>query len=320
MAIVTCSFFGVYQAYFLLSDFLSYSKVTQITEHYLDTEILDEVAVPNIHVCNINPSGLLRHLPENETFSAFSKLVREKGLCQYRNCSESDKVIWQKITGQMLTMIGYIKYLGVHKAKDLFQNNTDFLVHCIVFPYQRDCFEFAEVTAHLSGFYLGCWTMKFPEALISEISITFYVDSFHPGIDRYVVNDRYSVKSSGVAFEVMERQRDIPSLGYETKMAPPGMLTIVHIKQEKKRRLAYPYGNCIESDAIESSFENCVSRCVSGHIFRRCNCENEITQSEMGKDSFDQSRLSHDTVTQSTIRRGNFGFCFDMKQTRDGIV
>ena len=37
VAIVTCSFFGVYQTYFLLSDFLSYSKVTRIKEHYLDT-------------------------------------------------------------------------------------------------------------------------------------------------------------------------------------------------------------------------------------------------------------------------------------------
>ena len=315
VAIVTCSFFGVYQTYFLLSDFMSFSKVTRIKEHYLDTENLDEAAVPSIHVCNVNPSGLLRHLPDNETYSAFNKMATEKTRCH--NCSETDRATWRNIRGKMSTMTAYVKYIGIKKANDLVQNMTDFLIECVVFPFQKSCFEFAEVKSHLSGFYFGCWTIKFPKALISRISMTFYVDSYHSDIHSYVLNSQYSVRSAGVVYKVMERQRktQIP-IGYETKVAAPGMLTTVHIQQEKRRRLPYPYGNCIESDAIENSFENCVDRCVRGNIFNRCKCENVIIQSEPGKEYADQSRMSNNTATESTTRRHNFGYCFDLRQTR----
>ena len=146
--------------------------------------------------------------------------------------------------------------------------------------------------------------------------MTFYVDIYHSDIHSYVLNNHYSVRSSGVVYKVMERQRETQTpFGYETKVAAPGMLT-VHIQQEKRRRLPYPYGNCIESEAIENSFENCVDRCARGNIFNRCNCENVIIQSERGKQHVDQSWTSNDTATQSTTRKHNFAYCFDLRQTR----
>ena len=49
-------------------------------------------------------------------------------------------------------MTAYVKYIGLKKANDLVQNMTDFLVECVVFPFQKSCFEFAEVKAPFPGF------------------------------------------------------------------------------------------------------------------------------------------------------------------------
>ena len=84
---------GFYQTYELLEEYLSYPYVTLIKEHNISP--LDAYSFPDIHVCNINPSGLLRQAPNNGGMEEFLKLVENKTTCD--NCSQDDHAILNQI-------------------------------------------------------------------------------------------------------------------------------------------------------------------------------------------------------------------------------
>ena len=69
VAILICFTIGTYQTFLLFEEFFSYAKVTRIKEHKFRPEV--DFVFPNVQVCSLNPGGLLRNLPPNETVSAF---------------------------------------------------------------------------------------------------------------------------------------------------------------------------------------------------------------------------------------------------------
>ena len=142
ISIVTCFSVATFQTYSLFHSFFSYSKVTQIKEHTFKTE--EDLIFPNIQVCNVNPGGLLRHMPQNETITAFYDVVVNRTTCT--NCSKDEKGHWDKIRQMMLGWGTYTCFLGVEKAKGLMQNTNEFLVECIMFPLKDSCFEAVNIT------------------------------------------------------------------------------------------------------------------------------------------------------------------------------
>lgn len=58
LAVTTCFAVGFFQTY---EDFFSYATVTQIKKHRLNASGPKAAALPNIQVCNSNPSGMLRN-------------------------------------------------------------------------------------------------------------------------------------------------------------------------------------------------------------------------------------------------------------------
>ena len=78
LAVTTCFAFGFFQTYKLFEDFFSYATVTQIKRHRLNASDPKAAALPNIQVCNSNPSGMLINVHPNETFSVYREMVGQE--------------------------------------------------------------------------------------------------------------------------------------------------------------------------------------------------------------------------------------------------
>ena len=175
VAFIICMLIGSYQAYSTISQYFSYTKVTRIVRHKVKPA--EDLVFPNIKVCNINPSGLLRNLPWDENMSAFQDLTAKMTTCL--NCSVDENEIWDRIQDQIWNWGSYIEFLGITRAKSLIKNTRDFLVECIIFSEKRDCYGLVDITIVPSFQYFLCLNLQFPSNMtILSVSMTFYVDSF----------------------------------------------------------------------------------------------------------------------------------------------
>ena len=98
IAIISCGSFAFYQVYSLLDEYYSYSKVTQIQERRITRDNLD--TFPKIRVCNINPTGMLRGFPNNETY-VYRDLVLNKTSCV--QCAKEERQIACELRPRMDT-------------------------------------------------------------------------------------------------------------------------------------------------------------------------------------------------------------------------
>ena len=76
------------------------------------------------------------------------------------------------------------------------------------------------------------------------------------------------------------------------------MRTGVNIKRQVNKRLPYPYGDCIESNAVLDSFEYCYAFCLKTFIVEKCNCKNSL--------------ILHD----EDDAHDNISFCFSLKKSQ----
>ena len=118
---------GFHQSYELFVEYFSYPKVTSIEKHNFSFK--DDLDFPIIQVCNVNPVGLMKNVPDNEKFDEFAKVV--KNLTSCTNCSEEDTHLLNQFRGDLTTFCGYMLYRGVSRTMELLSNYTDFLIESL---------------------------------------------------------------------------------------------------------------------------------------------------------------------------------------------
>ena len=263
---------GFYQSYELIEKYLSYPYMTLIKEHKISP--LDAYSFPDIQVCNINPSGLLRQAPTKGGLEEYLKLVENKTNCN--NCSEDDQVILNQMSDDFKSIVGYITYLGENRTRHLLPSYRDFLVECLAFPVGStsgvDCNGAGTVTIRPSLEHLLFlkWTIP-PVTLIYRISMTFYIDSFETDHSEY--NSKYfeAATSSGVKYTFCDTDTDCEITYTSGPVAPPGFLASVRIKKDLYTRLPEPHGKC-NDDIINYTFGRCVDQTFLHEYFNVCNC------------------------------------------------
>ena len=231
IAIIACCAFAFYQAFDLISGFASYSKVMQIQERRIHANDFNKIKFPKIRVCNVNPSGMLRGLPQNESFRGYSRLIRSKVDLECMGCSKVEKDIYKELHETMVSMNGYLRYLGSDKIKEQFCNGSHFLLDCTVYPSEADCSGVGTINVEISPQYLVCLYLDFPIGMrVESVSMTFYIDSFNNGATKYMVKKQWAIRLSGIVYDVLEQEFGATGV-LHSKSAPPGMETTVHIHQ-----------------------------------------------------------------------------------------
>ena len=211
-------------------------------------------------------------MPPNETFRSYSKIIQNKLACP--GCSEDEKNIRKQLRVLILSVSGYLSYLGSDKIKEQFRNGSDFLLDCTVYPSQADCSDVGTISVELSAHYLVCLYLDFPIGMrIESVSMTFYIDSFNSGVTKYEVMRQWAVRSAGIAYACLEHALGTPCI-IPSKSAPPGMETTVHIHPKATERLSHPYGKCVEASASEYNYDSCIMNCSVNRLIDKCNCVN----------------------------------------------
>ena len=268
-AIISFLAAGYYQSYQLVKEFFSFPKLTFVREH--DSSVKSDFTFPNIQVCNINPMGSFRNLPENESFEHYGQLVINITTCN--NCSEEDRDILQKARGSLVSLYGYKRFLGFEKVSQLMTNYTDFMIECLLFTLESyvgtKCENMAKITIVHSFEYLLCLKVEVPQdIIIDKASMTFYIDSFETDMTEYNSVNIWATKSTGVAYAIYQANSKM-EVDYTNPTAPPGVITSIKIKKQVYTRLEEPYGDCLEE---EDSFGYCNIKCKSEVFLKYCQC------------------------------------------------
>ena len=267
-AVVSCLGIGFSIAYCILADYVTYSTVTRINEHAFSPE--KDTVFPNIHVCNLNPPGMLEDsdLLGNETYSAYSEMVNNVTACA--NCSNLGNM--NSLRAEMLTPNNYIRFLGIDRTRKLLHNVNDFMVECTLFLSRINCLDVAKITVELSAQYFVCWKVEFPVHMnILAVAMTLYTSNGQTSQQTYLGKNLWNMKSAGIVYGVSEPE--VPNKLYiPLKTAPVGMMTTVNIHKSVRRKLSHPYGKCVESTGTGYQFEMCVDSCWESAVRRLCNC------------------------------------------------
>ena len=268
VAIVTFLATGFYQSVVMIIEYLSYPKLTIVTEALFSYE--EDYVFPSIQVCNVNQEGLLRDTPSNETMEYYRNLVRNTTNCS--DCIPEDKLLLEHIADQLQTYNGYIAYVGVGKAIKLQKNYSDFMIECLVHRVETSagirCADLGDVKVVIQYNHLSCLKISFPpDEKIEKVSMTFYLDNSGNDSD-YVSGNKWRKQASGVAYSIFNSKvKDVSVLAQPT--APSGVLTSVNLHKEVYRRLSEPYGVCSMS---KLGFSDRLLECAKRGLVEYCNC------------------------------------------------
>lgn len=138
-AITTCLTIGFYQTYQLLDEYFAYSTITQIKEYPFVSG--EATAFPNILTCNLNPFDM-KNAEQIKMLEEYNAKVQTLTSCN--NGSNKDKKLLESLQSALRRPKAYSQYLGKQQARNLIQNISEFLVECIVLPYNIPCTDFAK--------------------------------------------------------------------------------------------------------------------------------------------------------------------------------
>ena len=266
---------GIYDAVELFVEFFSYPKLTLLHEHEFSAE--EDYVFPTLQVCNANPMGILRNLPESQSFDRYSNLVTRVTEC--RNCSKDDSTVLNDVREELISFKTYTQYIGLQRIMNVSQNYTEFMVKCTAFKkgshISTECKEIAGIDIVPSCEHLLCLKVAFPKDVTKhKVSMTFFIDSYTPNMFEY--NNAASVSdttSAGVVFSTHHHDvittssdADIP-----LQSAPLGMLTIFTMEKELYSRLPEPGETCV-SEGPHYSQDKCFGECLQRGFLRLCNC------------------------------------------------
>ena len=211
---------------------------------YCDSDYRASFSSKGEYACNLNPSGTLENIDllGNKTYSICSEMVENKTACEA--CSGLEKKHLNSLKAEMLTANSYIRFAGMNRMKNLFQNINDFLIDCTLHLSRINCLEVTEISMELSGQYFVCWNIEFPIDLsILAVSMTFYMNNDQPSGQTYQRDKLWNMKSAGVVYEVSEPH--LPSKKFiPLQTAPTGMMTSVNVhKIIKNQNHIYPARN-----------------------------------------------------------------------------
>ena len=297
IGVIICLTVGDYQAYWLFAGFFSSAKVTQIKEHHFDDS--KDMFFPNIQICNLNPTGLLRNLPTNESLETYYEIVRNLTKCS--NCSEKEMKLMKELEQEMSTIHSYIEFIGVKKSKNLFHNISNFLLEYTVFPSKTSCFDTAKTTVQLSYQFFSCIVLEFPNSFkITAVDMIFYTGD--SDAKTFMTKNQWAMTSSGIVYDVIEQGHQ-PKVYIPFKTAPPGVKTFVYFQKEITTRLSAPYGNCVpcaEDNITNDSFV-CTNQCWEEGIKEKCSCLSD-------------ANLVEDKETQG------LDYCYSIHQSREQLI
>ena len=111
-AIFTFLYFGFYQSYKLIVEYISCPKVTFIKEH--EFSLKEDLSFPNLQLCNAYPSGLLVDVPQDASLDYYGSKVQQLTKCG--NCSAAEQLQLQEVTEILISPNGYVQYIGFDRV------------------------------------------------------------------------------------------------------------------------------------------------------------------------------------------------------------
>ena len=272
---------GFYQSYQLIVEYISYPKLTFTKEI-----IPKDVSVPIVQVCNINSFGLMRNMPQNQTFQHHQELAQNVTKCT--NCSSTTRKLLLDVTHNLISPYGYIINIGPNNTLKLLPDYTDFLIECVAFTSAQmmglNCENVGKIEIIPSWDYLVCLRFTTPkETKMEELSMTFYIDSCDECHEEYNSRNKNVKLSSGVAFSLLETDFEFGSSSPELT-APPGTMTTAKVAKHTTKRLGKPYGLCT-ANGTKYSPRDCKMQCWIDYSLKDCNCIDTLDwKSEISKD------------------------------------
>ena len=265
---------GIYDAVELFVEFFSYPKLTLLHEHEFSAE--EDYPFPTLLVCNANPMGILRNLPESQSFDNYSNLVT--GVTECRNCSKEESAVLNDIREELISFKGYSQYIGLQRIMNVSNNYRDFMVECAAFKkgshVSTECDKIANMDIAPSCEHLLCLKVAFPKDVTKhKVSMTFFIDSYTR--DMFEYENAASVSdamSAGVVYSIHHHDVIVTSdAGIALQSAPPGTLTTVTMEKELYSRLPDPGETCV-SEGPHYSQDKCFDECLQRGFLRNCNC------------------------------------------------
>ena len=120
---------GIYQSFELITEYISFPKVTFIQEH--EFSFKEDFSFPIVQLCSAFPSQSFSGAPYNESLDYYGKKIQQLTKCS--NYSAAEELQLLEATENLMSANGYIQYIGLDKAVEFIRNYTDFLIECLVF-------------------------------------------------------------------------------------------------------------------------------------------------------------------------------------------
>ena len=314
-AVISFLALGSFHSYYLTRSYLAFGVTTTLAEYRADRLGYNEngVHLPDISICNTNPFGsnanLVQHLPNLQEF-----YIKVLDVTSCENCSASEKDELQEFRNLFLNAWAYAAYIGPDDVKRIGHSLESMLVDCRLLLMegraikQMPCFPDIKVLYRQDINFYNCYSLRLPTSsqtsnLYIGASLVLHLDNFFQ--DHLMFFDKTNIRNHMSGIELSLHIAGMPQfLDFDSVFLPPGLMSVIKVKQERRKRKQHPYGTCknyMKSryyDIGTYSMDYCYASCVQSHVSVNCGC-------------MDISPYSH--VNTSFI---NYTKCFDLDHDR----
>ena len=283
------------QVWVILQDYFEYSLVMTVSESKLDLT-KNDVEVPNIMICNLNPVESNANFQPFVTRSVeeFLEKVEEVTSCENKTCSLEDEFALQHIKQFSTTYVGYFGYIGLRAVKLLGHKADNLIADCVLhienggFSREIKCAE-SNITVTrdvLQQEYAVCTSISFyPENYnykwaVTGLSLVLHLDNFNDQFKNKLFFDSSgSVNQGSGALISLYEPGTFPMITTASEIVSAGMATRIGYQIETTKILNEPYGSC-DQDSTIFIFDNpykytediCRINCASVAVFSTCGC------------------------------------------------
>ena len=323
-------FFGMaaYQVILLVSQYFDRPTLTNIKEGVISMSDVDQsMPPPQITVCNLNPfTSYPIRAPGLVPFSVYKQLT-----CLYSNCQsylqfapDGITPIGLNVTASMAdkyiptaaSLASYYQFIGRDAASGLSHTKETFLIGCKILKLyglrfvKEDCGSAVEIVTMPTVEYLNCFEIYIDSLVqgkaIRGLELTMYLDNV--GLTTSGMEDSALDRTSGAKIFIHEPHTK-PFININGIYLMPGEWSRIQVKQEKRTRLAPPWGECYNEvngtlynytfNKRQYTLHGCLSVCIEHHMVEDCNCKDVNLMSLLLEDETEEMK--------------KLGYCQDIK-------
>ena len=309
----------ILQATVLTIDYLNYGTTTTSVEYRTDLRCFtkNRVYLPDVSLCNTNPFGgqasMVQDVP---TLKEFYDQVMNVTSCH--NCSFSHMHSLEHLRKSLLTPAAYSVFIGPDHVRKISHTLEVMLIDCRFILLegrlmtQAPCFPGTEVIYRYDLSYYNCYTLRLPTPSFAEhvaigISLVLHLDNYFKEHWMYFDTDIHN-RMGGLQLSLHPRNT-LPWGELDGVLLPPGFLTNMKVRYQRRRSLKHPHGNCSD-DCLVHLFQNrtytrdyCLAFCVQLHVSKSCGCVDYNIYTELN--SFFYQNLTS---------------CFSLHRTREDLL